>query len=34
VRAQVTLACLESATLRPARIPALVVAKMHHDKGS
>jgi acyl-CoA thioester hydrolase len=34
VRAQVTLACLESATWRPTRIPALVVAKMHHDKGS
>jgi acyl-CoA thioester hydrolase len=34
VRAEVTLACLESATWRPARIPALVVAKMHHDKGA
>ena len=34
VRAQVTLACLESATWRPARIPALVAAKMHHDKGA
>ena len=34
VRAQVTLACLESATWRPARIPTLVVAKMHYDKGS
>jgi acyl-CoA thioester hydrolase len=34
VRAQVTLACLESATWRPTRIPALVAAKMHHDKGS
>ena len=28
VRAQVTLACLDPATWRPARIPAPVVAKM------
>jgi acyl-CoA thioester hydrolase len=34
VRAQVTLACLDPATWRPARIPKHVVAKMHHDKGS
>ena len=29
VRAHVTLACLDPATWRPARIPAPVVAKMH-----
>ena len=29
VGAQVRLACLDAATWRPARIPALVVAKMH-----
>jgi acyl-CoA thioester hydrolase len=29
VRAQVTLACLDRATWRPARIPAPLVAKMH-----
>jgi tol-pal system-associated acyl-CoA thioesterase len=29
VRAQVTLACLDRATWRPARIPPPVVAKMH-----
>ena len=32
VRAQVTLACLDPATWRPARIPAPIVAKMHSDK--
>lgn len=34
VRARVTLACLESATWRPARIPAPVVAKVPYDKRS
>jgi acyl-CoA thioester hydrolase len=34
VWAEVTLACLDAATWRPARIPAPLVAKMDHEKGS